>query len=253
MAEKALTELTSEVQRLRSNAQTKDQLMRSGGTSKSEVIQLRAALEDEVNRVQRLNNEIQDLHSTLQDSKGGGGAGLREIYKINDEFAGKYCEIEGRFCTPYITPASEQWDSNVVAAFVRSAKQWYVEYSNHLTAKAVGSSLIGMSPPKISPPRSRELLAIKPSALSSHDVNNKVAGATPGSRLKRTASSSSATLRTFPTTPTSQVHPSHINKNKKSPNTEDNSLKAKKSAAKPGQKPSSRLSKPQGPQGFRFR
>eukprot|EP01059_Diplonema_ambulator_P001817 TRINITY_DN11530_c0_g1_i2.p1 TRINITY_DN11530_c0_g1~~TRINITY_DN11530_c0_g1_i2.p1 ORF type:complete len:1592 (+),score=610.37 TRINITY_DN11530_c0_g1_i2:25-4776(+) len=184
-AEKALTALTEEVQRLRAEAMNKDETLRAHGSvahmHNNEVQQLRQALADEVARVTRLNQQVLSLHKQLGDNQDS--AKLSELKRISDALAHKYREVEGMFCTPFITPSADGWDSNMAAAFIRTVKQWCIDYSDVISSITTTASI---SPAKVSPPRSKNLLTTvntqpssmpkgqgqETSALTSRSVNS---------------------------------------------------------------------------------
>ena len=123
---------------------------------------LKAALEDEVERVQRANIAVSDLHSTLRSHTQDTTRHIAAVKAPSDVLAARYRSLEASFCTPHISPDAEGWDAEVAAHFLRCAKQWCIDYTAVSPGLDSLMSLVQKDPlgsPHISPPRGRELLS----------------------------------------------------------------------------------------------
>eukprot|EP00756_Hemistasia_phaeocysticola_P010360 Hpha_TRINITY_DN15011_c1_g4::TRINITY_DN15011_c1_g4_i2::g.126339::m.126339 len=167
LQEQAVQKLAEEASTLRSTlAQRTQELAAAKHTLKTQdgdLVELAGALQEEALRVAKLNQCITEQHSSLTDEAAGRKRAemrLIDLHSNSSTLADSYRQLESRFCSPYITPMSEGWDSEEAAAFIRQVKQWVINYSS--MARAVPSDFPTHSPrrmqvPIVSPTRSFHL------------------------------------------------------------------------------------------------
>eukprot|EP01062_Namystynia_karyoxenos_P056799 TRINITY_DN4772_c0_g1_i1.p1 TRINITY_DN4772_c0_g1~~TRINITY_DN4772_c0_g1_i1.p1 ORF type:complete len:1755 (+),score=714.61 TRINITY_DN4772_c0_g1_i1:87-5267(+) len=177
--ERTVQSLEAEAGRLRGQlTQKTQQLAEAQGNVAArdgDLARLAAALHDEAGRVARLNQRVCDQHATLSEASSArwrAEAALAELRGACCVLADHYRALEARFCSPYITPMADGWDSEEAAAFVRQVKQWVIAHSAQFAAGAESAGqgaalpLRHPSPPALSPPRGLQLVAqyVSPSA-----------------------------------------------------------------------------------------